>query len=109
MAITQFDLDSIERLGLVKIDLLGIRGLSVLGDVAEIVYGWQRREYHDSLHVLQSIPDDDPQTAELVRCARTIGCFQIESPGMRLTLREINAHSPEDLMVALVIASVSAG
>jgi DNA polymerase III alpha subunit len=103
MLITQFDLKSIEKMGLVKIDLLGTRGLTVLGDVAEKVFHWNRREYEDPLGVLDSIPKDDPDTAELVQTAQTIGCFQIESPGMRATLREIDAASQEDLMIALAL------
>jgi DNA-directed DNA polymerase III PolC len=103
VVITQLDLESIERLGLIKIDLLGIRGLSVLGDVSEKIYSWRRSEFTGSLEVLDAIPDDDPDTAKLVREARTIGCFQIESPGMRLTLREIEAHSPDDIMIALAL------
>jgi DNA-directed DNA polymerase III PolC len=103
VVITQLDLYALERLGLIKIDLLGIRGLSVLGDVSEKIYSWRRNEFNDSLSVLEAIPENDPDTAEMVRTAQTIGCFQIESPGMRLTLREIEAHSPEDLMIALAL------
>jgi len=108
VVITQFDLDSIESLGLVKVDLLGIRGLTVLGDVAEAVCrqtaeqpGGGCRE--TALEVLDTIPEDDPRTAEMVQNGRTIGCFQIESPGMRATLKEIQAHSVDDLMVALAL------
>jgi len=125
--ITQFDLDSIERLGLVKIDLLGIRGLSVLGDVAEEIYknlsiqttidaGQKTTDdqrsvddlryvykYSNMLDVLEAIPQNDPDTSEAVRHGRTIGCFQIESPGMRTTLKEIQARSVDDLMVALAL------
>lgn len=101
--ITQFDLGSIERLGFLKIDLLGIRGLSVLGDVSEKIYSWHRKEFADKLSVLESIPANDPPTEELVGKAQTIGCFQIESPGMRLTLREINAKTQDDIMTALAL------
>ena len=103
LVITQFDLKSIEHLGLVKIDLLGTRGLTVLGEVAGKVYNWHRAEYRNSLGVLESIPAKDRETATLVRTAATIGCFQIESPGMRATLKEIEAQSPEDLMIALAL------
>jgi DNA-directed DNA polymerase III PolC len=103
MVITQFDLKSIEKMGLVKIDMLGTRGLTVLGEVADKIYHWNKRGYQNPLGVLEAIPDDDPDTAELVRSTRTIGCFQIESPGMRATLREIDAESPEDLMIALAL------
>lgn len=103
VVITQFDLETIEKFGLVKIDLLGTRGLSVLGDVAEQVRAWKSAEYRSSLDVLDAIPEDDPATAEMVREAQTVGCFAIESPGMRATLKEIHAHSPEDIMIALAL------
>lgn len=102
IVITQFDLDSIERMGLVKIDLLGIRGLTVLGDVADAVNATSRAHV-PSLDVLDSIPADDPAAKDIVRTGRTIGCFQIESPGMRATLKEIEAQSVDDIMVALAL------
>ena len=115
--VTQFDLESIERLGLVKLDLLGIRGLTVLGDVAQVVRTnphlsvpeWISRpgDIEDlepsPLDLLESIPVDDPPTASLVKAGRTIGCFQIESPGMRATLKEIQAATVDDIMVALAL------
>lgn len=103
VTITQFDLESVERFGLVKIDLLGIRGLTVLGDVAEAIYSWRRSEFRSPMQVLAAVPLDDPETAEKVRTAQTIGCFQIESPGMRATLRDIQAHTRADVMAALAL------
>lgn len=117
VVVTQFDLESVERLGLVKIDLLGIRGLTVIGDVAEAMESdphtsrpaWLSvRAPEDSLEsraadLLDLIPDGDPKTAELVREGRTTGCFQIESPGMQATLKEIRAQSVDDIMVALAL------
>jgi DNA polymerase-3 subunit alpha len=126
--ITQFDLESIERLGLVKIDLLGIRGLTVLGDVAEAIVDTSIQlqaeaanmdsakgikptphgqippgKQSASLDLLDRIPEDDPATSETIQQARTIGCFQIESPGMRATLKEIRARGVEDILVALAL------
>jgi DNA polymerase-3 subunit alpha len=106
VVITQFDLESIERLGLVKIDLLGIRGLTVLGDVMEII---AREKPVPSTtprisaltEILETIPTDDDQVSQMVSEGRTIGCFQIESPGMRATLKEVKARSVDDIMVAL--------
>jgi len=114
--ITQFDLEAIERLGLVKMDLLGIRGLTVLGDVAEALVtaaepvappvktsppSVPRRA--PRLEALEAIPDDDRLTSEIVEHGRTIGCFQIESPGMRATLKEIHARTVDDIMAALAL------
>jgi DNA-directed DNA polymerase III PolC len=101
--ITQLDLESVEALGLVKIDLLGIRGLTVLGDVAEFIQESQPDQYPTPLAVLDSTPADDPATAQRIEKGETIGCFQIESPGMRATLREIHACSEDDIMAALAL------
>ncbi|MBC8334087.1 MAG: DNA polymerase III subunit alpha [Anaerolineales bacterium] len=101
--ITQLDLDAVEEFGLVKIDLLGIRGLSVLGDVAEFIQQDQPERYPSSLSVLDSTPVDDKQVSDLIEQGKTIGCFQIESPGMRATLREIHAKSTDDIMAALAL------
>jgi DNA-directed DNA polymerase III PolC len=98
LRITQFDLVSVERLGLLKIDLLGIRGLTVLGDVAEAI-----GQEASLLEFLDTIPLDDAPTSDNLAAGRTIGCFQIESPGMRATLKEIEARSMDDLMVALAL------
>ena len=105
VVITQFDLDSIERLGLVKLDLLGIRGLTVMGDVAEVIHPSEDEASGRSsaLEVLEGIPDEDPATSEMVELGRTIGCFQIESPGMRATLKEIHARDTNDILVALAL------
>lgn len=100
---TQFDLEGVEKFGMVKIDLLGIRGLTVLGEVADQIQAWHQKDFRSGLHVLQEVPSDDPRTAQTIAAAQTIGCFQIESPGMRATLREINAQTPEDIMAALAL------
>lgn len=103
VVITQFDKDDVERLGLVKMDMLGIRGLAVLGEVADQIRVRQPELGRTRLEVLESIPDHDSATAETVRAGRTIGCFQIESPGMRATLREVQSDSVDNVMVALAL------
>jgi DNA-directed DNA polymerase III PolC len=103
IVITQLDLESVEALGLVKIDLLGIRGLTVLGDVGEFISEGLPGQYTNLVLALDAIPADDLQTAQRVETGQTIGCFQIESPGMRATLREIHARSEDDIMAALAL------
>ena len=103
VTITQLDLESVEGFGLVKIDLLGIRGLTVLGDVAEFIQESQPDNFVTPLSVLASAPPNDTQTADMVEHGQTIGCFQIESPGMRATLREIHARNEDDIMAALAL------
>ena len=51
--------------------------------------------------ILETIPREDPEVSNMVNQGRTIGCFQIESPGMRATLKEVKARSVDDIMVAL--------
>jgi DNA polymerase-3 subunit alpha len=103
--ITQFDLEAIERFGLVKIDLLGIHGLTVLGEVAAHLAARPENQVSvkTPLELLERIPEEDPLTSETIRQARTIGCFQIESPGMRATLREIHASNVDDILAALAL------
>ncbi|MBE0695917.1 MAG: DNA polymerase III subunit alpha [Anaerolineaceae bacterium] len=101
--ITQFDLDDVEQVGLVKLDLLGIRGLTVIGDVAESIFSWRRKEFRTPYEILEVVPQQDPETSAIISNGRTIGCFQIESPGMRATLKDVQARSPNDLMAALAL------
>lgn len=103
MTITQYDLTGVQKMGLVKMDLLATRGLTVLGDVADRVREMNPELGCSRLEVLEAIPDDDPATAQTVRSGRTIGCFQIESPGMRATLREVHSDSVDNIMVALAL------
>ena len=103
VVITQLDLDSVEALGLVKIDLLGIRGLTVVGDVAEFVQRSKPEQYSTPLSVLDSTHSTDEATSNRIEKGETIGCFQIESPGMRATLREIHARTEDDIMAALAL------
>ncbi len=97
LLVTQFDMSGIEKLGLVKIDLLGISGLTVIADCIELI---QRRQPD---FTLESIPRQDAGAAQALSTAHTIGCFQIESPGMRMTLRELSTRTVDDLIVALAL------
>ncbi len=103
MTITQYDLTGVQKMGLVKMDLLATRGLTVLGDVADRICEMHPELGRSRLQVLEAIPDGDPATMQTVRSGRTIGCFQIESPGMRATLREVQSDSVDNIMVALAL------
>ncbi len=93
--IAQFDHGDVEALGLPKLDLLGIRALTVLADAEHLV-----QRHHDPDFSLEAIPFDDPQTAELLSRAETIGVFQCESVGAQRTLRQLQAHTVHDLAIA---------
>ncbi len=87
VVVTQFDKDGVEAIGLVKMDLLGNRGLSTVTDCVARLRG-------RGIEVdLEAVPEEDPATAHLLRAGGTVGCFQIESPGMRRLLRQLDATS----------------
>ncbi len=92
---TQYDYRDVELVGLPKIDLLGIRALTVLADTAVSI-----RTHHDPNFRLANIPLDDPATGDLLARGETIGVFQCESSGAQRTLRQLKARSVRDLAVA---------
>jgi DNA polymerase III subunit alpha len=92
---TQYDHRDVETIGLPKIDLLGIRALTVLADTAEMIRG-----RHDPSFDLTQIPLDDKETAVCLQNGTTIGVFQCESTGAQRTLRQLQAKSVADLAVA---------
>lgn len=92
--ITQYDHGDVEAIGLPKLDLLGIRALTVLADAAALA----RRT--EPAFRLDAIPLDDPATAELLARAETIGVFQCESTGAQRTLRQLKARRVQDLATA---------
>ena len=96
LVVTQYDMHGVEQAGLVKIDLLGNRALAVIADVVR-----DARRLHDRKIDLDAVPEDDGRAAALLREGRTLGCFQVESPGMRNLVVRMQAESQEDAMIAL--------
>lgn len=86
--ISQLDMYSVEDLGLVKIDLLAQRGISVVADAARAV-----NENCGISVDLSKVPDDDPATRRIMRSGQTMGCFYIESPGMKALLTKLKADT----------------
>lgn len=91
--VTQCDMYQAEKIGLVKIDILGQRGLAVIADCYKAVRETKGEDFQ--------IPEDDPATYEMLRAGRTIGAFQIESPGMRAMLRDLKPRELNDITLAL--------
>ena len=91
---SQFDKDDVEALGLLKLDVLGIRMQSAMS------YAVQEVARVDGVQVdLDAVPRDDPDTFALVQSTRTLGCFQIESPGQRELVGKFAPETFEDLIV----------
>jgi len=98
IVISQYDKDAIERVGLIKIDILAHRSPAILADAVRLI-----RQHEDVEIDLDTVPEDDPATAELLRSGRTIGCFQIESPGMRQLLQMLQAKDMTDVIHGLAL------
>lgn len=95
---TQWDMKACEDVGLLKMDFLGLRTLTILAAAAALVR--QRR----GLEVdLDALPRDDPEVFRLLSAADTEGVFQLESPGMRRLLAELQPDSFEDLIAVLAL------
>ena len=90
---TQYDGHVIESTGLIKMDFLGLKTLSILKEAVENVKLNTGHEVD-----LDTIPIDDPKTYELYQQGRTIGTFQFESSGMQKYLRELHPTVFEDLI-----------
>ncbi|MFF3958139.1 DNA polymerase III subunit alpha [Streptomyces sp. NPDC001890] len=90
----QFDKEDVEELGLLKLDVLGVRMQSAMAHaVAEI--GRASGQAVD----LDAVEPDDPETYRLIRSAETLGCFQIESPGQRDLVGRLQPAGFHDLVV----------
>ena len=98
LVITQYDMGPIKRLGLIKIDILGQKGLSVIEDTAALA-GEARGERLEP----DEFPRRDPDTFRLLAEGRTLGVFQIESPGMRSLLQAMKPESIEDLTLSIAL------
>ena len=93
---SQFDKDDVEDLGLLKLDVLGIRMQSAMAHALEQIELTDRVEI--DLDDEEQVPFDDPATFEMISAARTLGVFQIESPGQRELVGKSGIESFEDII-----------
>jgi error-prone DNA polymerase len=96
--VTQWDKDDIEELGLIKVDLLGLRMLSLIQEALELI------EQHRGIKLrLDDIPLDDPQVYRMLCEADTIGVFQVESRAQMQTLPKTRPRCLDDLVTEVAI------
>ena len=94
--ITQFEMNSIEDLGLMKMDFLGLKNLTIIEETLRLIKEMKGEEID-----ISKIPLNDKKTFELLQRAETISVFQLESDGMRRYLKELKPTEFEDI-VAMV-------
>ena len=124
IVVTQYDMNAIEALGLIKMDLLGQRGFTTMSlaldniDKKEVKEIKEVKEVKEKNNVaadgvtpcprpreinFEAIPENDPATCAVIATGRTMGVFQIESPAMRGLLRMMKAQTLEEIAQALAL------
>lgn len=98
VVMTQYDMDSVAAIGLLKFDFLGLTNLTILDHALRIVE--RKRGVRVELH---QIPLDDPKTYALLGRGETVGVFQLESSGMRRYLQELRPTSIQDIMAMVAL------
>lgn len=95
--VCQYPMTTLEELGLLKMDFLGLRNLTVLEDAAKLV-----RRFQPEFKV-ENIPEDDPETFEMLAAGRTEGVFQMESTGITSVCMSIKPRSIEDITAVIAL------
>ena len=91
--LTQYSMEYLEELGLLKIDFLGLRNLSLIESILKSIF----RKTGKQLDI-KTIPMDDPSTYQLISSGQTTGVFQLESEGMRNVLKRLQPNRFEDVV-----------
>ena len=93
--VTQYTMTALEELGLLKIDFLGLRNLSVIHDAVE-----QIRKIRPDFSI-ESIPEDEPNVYAMMTAGHMEGVFQFESGGMRNVIMQLRPQNMEDLIAVI--------
>ncbi|MBE2212657.1 MAG: DNA polymerase III subunit alpha [Opitutaceae bacterium] len=88
----QFDMAAVGKLGLLKMDFLGLKTLTVISDAVENVRQTAKPDFD-----IETIPLDDPKTYEMLNAGRTIGVFQLESGGMQSACKQVGVTDINDI------------
>ena len=95
--VTQFPMNTVADLGLVKMDFLGLRNLTIIGDTVKMI----RKRIPD--FSIENVPDDDPETFRLLAEGKTCGVFQLESSGMTGVAVSLKAQSIEEISAVIAL------
>ncbi len=95
--VTQYDMDMIAKLGLLKFDFLALRNLTIINDAS-----LQIKEQIPDFDI-KKIPLDDKKTFDMISKGSTLGIFQLESAGMRQTLMNLKPEDLDDIIAAIAL------
>ncbi len=93
--ITQYEMGALEKVGMLKMDLLGLKTLTVIHDAVNMIGA-----RHGTRPDMETLPFDDPKVYEMLRQGRTAGVFQFESPLATDTLRAMKCDRFDDLVAS---------
>jgi len=96
--VTQYEMHSLEDLGLLKVDILGLKNLTLIEETLKKIWAIHGKEID-----INSIPLDDKKTYKLFQAGETIGVFQFESEGMRKWLKKLKPNKFEDLVAMIAL------
>ncbi|MDD3345049.1 MAG: DNA polymerase III subunit alpha [Candidatus Omnitrophica bacterium] len=95
---TGYSMGMLEKIGLLKVDFLGLKTLTVISETLKIIKKTRNIDID-----IESLPLDDPKTYQLLASSQTIGVFQVESSGMRDLLKKLMPERFEDLIALLAL------
>ena len=96
--LTQYPMASLEKIGLLKMDFLGIRNLTIIDDTVNLI----KNQFGENLNI-DAIPLDDAKTFELISSGDTDAVFQLENPGLQTFLRRFKPTKFEDIITTTSI------
>ncbi|MDD7739761.1 MAG: DNA polymerase III subunit alpha [Lachnospiraceae bacterium] len=94
--VTQFTMTTLEELGLLKMDFLGLRTLTVIQNAVKLA----ERDNHVTID-LMNIDYNDPKVLGMIGAAKTVGVFQLESGGMKNFMKELKPQNLEDIIAGI--------
>ncbi len=95
VVVTQFDMDAVSKLGLLKYDFLALRYLTITADAEKVI------RMSDPDFDIEKVPQNNKETYKLLGSGNTLGVFQLESPGMRRMLEKFSPQSIDDITAAI--------
>ncbi len=95
VVVTQFDMDAVSKLGLLKYDFLALRYLTIIADAEKVIRA------HTPDFDIERVPEDDSEAYRLLGSGNTLGIFQLESPGMRRMLEKFSPRNIDDITAAI--------
>jgi DNA polymerase III subunit alpha len=95
---TQYPMGPVGDLGLLKMDFLGLKNLTVINDAVQFIRVGGRPDFD-----IDEIPLDDPKTYEVIAAGRTPGIFQLESGGMQSACRQVGVSNIDDINAVLAL------